>query len=91
MHYVYILQSLKDKKLYIGITKNLEWRLKQHKEGDVEVTKLRRPLRLLGYEAYMTKEEAANREKYLKRGDGSKELKIRFGKSMALHSQGKIG
>jgi len=33
MYYVYVLQSLKDKKLYIGYTTNLKRRLKEHKYG----------------------------------------------------------
>lgn len=89
MHYVYVLQSLKDKKMYVGMTKDLRLRLEKHKNGEVESTKKRRPLRLIGYEAYLTKEEAGDREKYLKRGDGNRELKVRFRKSLALYSQGK--
>lgn len=82
MHFVYILQSIQDKKLYVGITKNLMFRLEQHKKGEVISTRARRPLRLIGYEAYLTKEEAAKREKYLKTSDGKKELKIRFKRSL---------
>jgi len=33
MYYVYILQSLKNKNLYIGFTFDLRRRLKQHKFG----------------------------------------------------------
>lgn len=82
MHFVYVLQSLKDKKLYIGMTKNLRWRIKKHRDGEVSVTRYRRPLRLIGYEAYLTKEEAGSREKYFKKGDGNRELLIRFKKSL---------
>ncbi len=91
MHFVYVLQSLKDKKLYIGMTKNIDWRIKQHRDGFVESTTKRRPLRLIGYEAYLSKEEASDREKYLKKGDGNRELMIRFRKSLTLYSQGKVG
>lgn len=82
MHFVYILQSLKDRKMYVGITKELSLRLKKHRSGEVESTKERRPLRLIGFEAYLTKNEAAKREKYLKSSDGKKELKIRFRSSL---------
>lgn len=82
MHFVYILQSLKDKKLYIGMTGNLKKRIKQHKDGVVTATRYRRPLKLIGYEAYLTEQEAVVREKYLKVGDGSRELIIRFRKSL---------
>lgn len=83
MHFVYILQSLRDKKTYVGITRDLGLRLEKHRRGEVESTKNRRPLKLIGYEAYLTKEEAAKREKYLKTSDGRKELGIRFKKSLA--------
>lgn len=62
----------------MGITGDLELRLASHREGRVESTRGRRPLRLVGYEAYLTKSEAAKREKYLKTSDGKRELKIRF-------------
>lgn len=80
---MYILQSLRDKKTYVGITRDLGLRLEKHRQGEVESTKNRRPLKLIGYEAYLTKEEAAKREKYLKTSDGRKELSIRFKKSLA--------
>ncbi|MDZ7586148.1 MAG: GIY-YIG nuclease family protein [Patescibacteria group bacterium] len=82
MHLVYILQSLKDKKMYVGITGNLRLRLGKHRQGEVQSTKNRRPWKLIGYEAYLTKEEAAKREKYLKTSDGKREIKIRFKKSL---------
>ncbi|MEW6674972.1 MAG: GIY-YIG nuclease family protein [Nitrospirota bacterium] len=33
MHYVYVLLSEKDHKLYIGFTSDLKRRLKEHNEG----------------------------------------------------------
>ena len=33
MYYVYVLQSKKDKKLYMGYTDNLQKRFKQHNDG----------------------------------------------------------
>ena len=82
MQYVYILISLKDKNFYVGMTSNLEVRLKNHNQGKVFSTKNRRPLKLLGYEVYLTKNEAGMREKYLKTSDGRKEMKIRFKQSL---------
>ncbi|MFC1516799.1 GIY-YIG nuclease family protein, partial [Thermodesulfobacteriota bacterium] len=41
----------KDKKFYVGFTKNLKLRFEQHKKGIVESTKDRRPLNLIYYEA----------------------------------------
>jgi predicted GIY-YIG superfamily endonuclease len=39
--YLYILKSLKDNKLYVGVTKNLQKRFKQHNLGFVRSTKIR--------------------------------------------------
>jgi len=45
--YTYVLESLKDGKRYIGYTKNLKLRFEQHNRGDVESTRLRRPLKVI--------------------------------------------
>lgn len=82
MHYVYILQSLKDKKFYIGSTKDLKRRVLEHRNAKVPSTKSRLPLRLLCYEAYLTKIEAQRREIYLKSSDGKKDLRKRLSQSL---------
>ena len=48
----------------------------------MESTRHRRPLRLLCYEAYNAKEEAARREKFLKSSDGKKDIKKRVIESL---------
>ena len=58
MYYTYILHSEKDNNLYIGYANNLAGRFEQHKKGSVDSTKNRRPLKLVYYEACMTKEDA---------------------------------
>ena len=65
-HYVYILQSEKDNKLYTGYTKNLKQRFEIHQKGRVSSTKNRRPLKLVYYEACLSQQDATHREKYLK-------------------------
>ncbi|MBA3047453.1 GIY-YIG nuclease family protein [Patescibacteria group bacterium] len=83
MYYVYILKSLKDKKLYIGFTSDLNKRFKEHIEGKVESTKNRRPLVLVYYEAYKTKEDAIERERQLKYfGKAYSQLKRKIRKSI---------
>ena len=84
MHYVYILQSERDKKFYIGMTADLKRRYSEHQAGRVESTKHRLPMKLLCYEAYQTKEEAARREEFLKSSDGRKDIKKRIIESMIL-------
>jgi putative endonuclease len=82
MYYVYILQSERDKEFYIGLTGNLKRRYLEHQTGRVESTKNRLPIKLVCYEAYNTKEEAARREKYLKTSDGRKDIRKRIFESL---------
>lgn len=70
MFYVYVLFSLIDKKFYIGYTGNLKRRIKQHFYKEIESTKNRFQLKLIYYEAYINKEDAIGREKFLKGGSG---------------------
>ena len=82
MHYVYILQSERDRKFYIGETQNIEERLKYHNRGKVISTRHRRPMRLVGYEIYRTKTEARKREIYIKNlkgGEGFYTMLRRWG------------
>lgn len=66
MFYTYILQSKLDKKLYIGSTKDLRKRLREHNSGLVRSTKSRKPFELIYYEAYRAESSARSREKSLK-------------------------
>ncbi len=72
---IYVLFSLKDKKLYIGYTTNLEKRLSEHSSGKVTSTKDRRPLILIFHEVFTNKNDARGREVFLKSGFGRNELK----------------
>lgn len=74
MYYVYVLQSSKDKSLYIGYTADLKQRLVDHNEGKSKATRLKVPFKLIYYEAFLNKFDALNREKYLKSGYGRKTL-----------------
>lgn len=84
MHTVYVLRSLKDSKLYIGCTSNIENRLKYHNAGKVKSTKNRIPFELLFTEAYENLYEAFRVERYYKTAKGKRELKNK----MALSSNG---
>lgn len=66
MFYTYILLSLKDKERYVGYTKDLKKRIKEHIKGLVESTRNRRPIELIYYEACLNEDDARKREKYLK-------------------------
>jgi len=79
MFFIYILKSEKDRNLYIGYTNNLRKRLKEHNLGLVNPTKSRRPLYLVYYEAYISKQDATKREHNLKlRAKALRQLKNRL-------------
>lgn len=77
-YFVYILQSMKDKKFYTGYTKNLKLRFEQHAKGLVDSTKDRKPLKLIYYEACLNQRDAIHREKYLKTYLGKMFIKNRL-------------
>ena len=72
-YFVYILHSLKDNRLYVGCTSDLEKRLKRHNLGQVKATSNRRPLKLIHSERFEDKAEAFNRERFLKSLWGARE------------------
>lgn len=66
MNYTYILKC-KDESLYTGWTNNLEKRLADHNDGKgAKYTKSRRPVEVVYYETFETKEEAMRREYAIK-------------------------
>ncbi|MBN2593021.1 MAG: GIY-YIG nuclease family protein [Sedimentisphaerales bacterium] len=76
MYYVYILQSIKNKRLYIGHTDNLVRRLDEHntKRGG-KYSQQNGPWKLLYSEQHSDRTSAVNRELYLKSTNGSQEKK----------------
>lgn len=76
--YVYVLQSVKNNKFYIGSTKDLIHRVKEHNLGQSFATKPFRPWKLIYYEANLNQEDAKRREMYLKTTQGGRLLKRRL-------------
>lgn len=72
--YVYILHNKQKNFIYVGYSKNLKQRIKQHNSGKSKSTKAYKPLKLIFYEAYPTKSDAKRREKYLKSNKGKTTL-----------------
>lgn len=71
MRIVYILKTHKDPaKCYIGITENLEKRLKQHNAELSYYSKRYTPWYVETYIVFSNKELAESFEKYLKAGSG---------------------
>jgi putative endonuclease len=83
MYFVYVLKSKKEHKLYYGFTDNLERRIKEHNNKEVQSTKSRTPFELIYFETTSTIIEARKREWYFKSGFGRKYVKNRI---MALSS-----
>ncbi|RPI80928.1 MAG: GIY-YIG nuclease family protein [Nitrosopumilales archaeon] len=84
--YVYVLISLKDQKFYVGFTEDLKRRMEEHTLGKVISTKNRRPLELIHYEMYITKEDALAREIFLKSGFGREQLRLSLKQTLKNHS-----
>ena len=62
MNYTYILKC-KDDSLYTGWTNDLKKRITSHNAGKgAKYTKARRPVELVYYEEFQTREEAMKRE-----------------------------
>ena len=69
-HYVYIIQSLKDNRYYIGETSNADERLIFHNSGKQRSPKNRIPFRSISVEEYPSREQALKREKQIKSWKG---------------------
>lgn len=85
MYYVYVLYSLKSKRLYIGSTDNLKRRFSEHNKGiGGKFTRDNRPFKLLFYEAFLSKKDAVKQEKFYKSGYGREVLKDKIENSLAV-------
>ena len=67
MFFVYILESLKTGRFYIGQTSGLKSRVKRHNDGRNISTKTDRPWQLIYWEEFETRSEAYKTEQMLKR------------------------
>ena len=74
-YFVYVIKSSKDERLYKGMTKNLQERIRQHNRGNTKSTRAYRPWTLVHKEEYPSRAEARKRELYLKSGIGREFLK----------------
>ena len=76
MNYTYILKC-SDDTLYTGWTNNLEKRIKDHNDGNgAKYTKPRRPVELIYFEEFETKEEAMKREYAIKQLSRAQKMKL---------------
>ena len=79
---VYVLKSEEHWRFYVGMSQNLEKRLKEHNKGSTKSTKGYLPWKLFFYEEYKTTLEARAREKYLKSGIGKEHIKEKWTRSI---------
>ncbi|MCH1981623.1 GIY-YIG nuclease family protein [Ruminococcus sp. OA3] len=76
MNYTYIVKC-KDGSLYTGWTNNLDKRISAHNAGQgARYTKSRRPVTLVHYESFETKEEAMRREYAIKQMTRAQKIKL---------------
>ena len=66
MFFVYFIKSLKFDFVYVGFTDNIEKRLLEHNNKKTKSTKAYAPLKLIYFEAYLSKTVALKRELELK-------------------------
>ncbi len=77
MNYTYIVECA-DGTLYTGWTTNVQKRVKAHNEekSGAKYTKAKRPVKLVYYEGYETKEEAMRREYAIKQLNRKQKLEL---------------
>ena len=81
MYFVYILESLRTGRFYVGQTDDLITRFRQHQQGLCAATKGYRPWWMPYYEIYATRAEAIRREREIKRKKSAQSIRaiIRIG------------
>lgn len=76
MWYVYVLQSVKNGRKYIGMTLDLKRRFSEHNSGIGGIySKKNGPFKVIFYEAYLNKKDAISGERFYKSGYGREVLK----------------
>ena len=75
MAFVYVLYNEEVERFYIGSTRDMAKRIKDHWAGRVRSTKAYRPWKIVHTEEYESYSDARKRENFLKSGVGRKWLK----------------
>ena len=74
MFYCYVLRSERTGRRYVGSCGNLADRIRRHNAGESKGTKHGLAWALIQSEVFVTRAEAAQRERYYKTGRGRDEL-----------------
>ena len=72
MFWVYALESLQAKRIYVGHTQDIDIRLKNHNSGRVKSTAKDRPWTVIALEKVESKNEAMWLERSLKKSRGKR-------------------
>ncbi|OGK21286.1 endonuclease [Candidatus Roizmanbacteria bacterium RIFCSPHIGHO2_02_FULL_37_13b] len=75
MYWIYAIRSYKDGRIYVGLSANVDKRIKEHNSKQVFSTKGYCPWRLIFKEFVGDRKAARRREKYYKSGIGKEYLK----------------
>jgi putative endonuclease len=78
------MRSRKDKGTYLGCTNNLKSRIDLHNKGKILSTALRKPFKLIYYEAFIDKNDAFRKEQWLKTGWGRNHLRKMLHNSLKI-------
>ena len=70
MHCVYLIESVAQGQRYVGLTTDVERRLREHNDGKSSHTAKFKPWRLVTYVAFTSRVKAQAFEVYLKSGSG---------------------
>ena len=79
MYYLYILYSPTVRKFYIGITSDIEQRIRYHNSGRSPYTRSKGPWHLVYAEAHETRNRALQREREVKDWKSSRRITREFG------------
>jgi len=78
MYHIYIIKSQSRNYVYIGISDNVNRRLKEHDLGSNKTTKPYKPFKLLHTENFQDRISAREREKWFKSGEGREFIKAHY-------------
>jgi putative endonuclease len=76
MYTIYAISSINRNYIYVGLTSNIEERLKRHNAGYEKTTRPYAPFTLLFEETAEDRKQARLREKYWKSGTGKERLRL---------------
>jgi putative endonuclease len=75
MFFVYVIKSLVRNYIYVGLTNDVERRVREHDRGQNVTTRAYKPFEIILVETFSSRIDARKREKYLKSGIGKEYLK----------------